>query len=742
MDASPPSRPLSSLSIGSSSSSVSHSPSTSPTPKRRKIDQESLPSVNCPKLLKLLKSGVASTANQNCPELLTLLMSDLAGLTQPRSLVDVSARALAKHFNDNWDLPPIGWLEIAECPVVIHLNSTLFIRFLQLRGGIKTIYNEYSNVNFQRILKKLHESYYELPRLPLRIKSFAACQVNQFSMILFKSRKTEHAMFRLGIGSVTQLENSKVIEEGQIDEENSRIEKKIDFNHRLLAFYRNWANQLGKFKMTMPLVVPIGLLTPFNRYNASQCHLKTWILSKQERFHHADVVQKRPMCNFQLLQDFLYLNPTSMSYEILLAADTAIRKNRHHCAAFLSVFFLENIDGNASQIENIKIYIFAMLAVSLAVFNCRMDAVIEILRRMNRHVIFESDRGLVVLTKMKILQAYGYAFKINTIFEHIQKEKIFVKKSHYYFEALSIWFNALLNRCFNTLLELWLAKKERIQQTGETSQQREQNDKAVNDKAFFRIARSKNVILRLLEVILEDRGFIASEISSTDLIPEMLLRRSLASGLIHCLIENQQSTALRMWRKTIVDVPLSLVSSPYTELLRAFCYKSLRGIAMKNFSKECASYSRRLELKSDWSNNPEVANANFEMFTYLCISGLQNSAPETTLEVFQETLKCYQKISNYHQPHPRLVLLERINNLFQKKTLKSPASEAIGICGQQLRKNTIDRDWDTFKSSSQRACQHLNDLDALKWFILRDADAHIKAVITFGYNSVVNRGGT
>ena len=723
MDTPPPSRPLSSLSMESSASSVSRSPSASPTPKRRKIDQE-------------------LDSNVNCPELLTLLMSDLAGLTQPRSLLDASARALAKYFNDNWELPPLGWLEIAECPVIIHLNATLFIRFLRLRGGIKAIYNEYSNVNFQRILKRLHETYYELPRLPLRIKPFAACQVNHFSMILFKSRKTEHAMFRLGIGSTTQLENSQAIEENQIDKENSRIEKKIDFNHRLLLFYRNWATQLGRTKMTMPIVMPIGLLTPFDRYNASRCHLKTWILSKQDRFQHADIAQKRPMCNFQLLQDFLYLNPTSMSYEILLAADTASRKNRHHCAAFLSVFFLENIDGNTGQIENIKIYIFAMLAVSLAVFNCRMDAAIEIFRRMNKHVIFESDRGLVILTKMKILQAYGYAFKINTIFEHMLKEKIFVKKSHYYFEALNIWFNSLLNRCFNSILELWLAKKERSQQKGETSQEKKQNDEAVNDKVFFRIARSKNILLRLLEVLNEDQEFIAPEIASTNLIPDMLLRRSLASGLIRCLLEKHQTTALRMWRKTIVNVPLSLVTSPYTELLRAYCYKSLRGVAMKNFSNQRKTHIRRLELKSDWSYNPEVANANFEMFTYLCVSGLQISYPETTLEVFQETLKCYQKISNYHQPHPRLILLERINNLFQKMPIKSPASEAIGMCGHQLRKNTIDRDWETFKSSSQLACQELNDLEALKWFILRDADAHIKTILTFGYHSVVNRGGT
>ena len=733
------------------SKSSQSSPSTSPSSSSfdDTSSEASLPTL---KRRKRMSSGPErkkeqackdSLSRQNCPNVIEFLMSDL---TQPSSLMDISARSLAQYYNNVWELPPLGWVEIVECLVLIHLTSVLFIKFLRFRGGVKQLYEDYSSVNFQRILKKIFHIYYDLPRMPLRIKSFVTHEMNQFSMIMLQSEKTEHALHRLGLGYITQLDKAEKMEDGRIDEENARIKLDIDFNHRLLRFYRNWQRQIRQIKTSMPLSLPISpRFTSFIGWHSPFCELSIWIERKQETFRHANTLPSMPMRNFDVLQNFLILNPTSKCYELLLAVDTAVQKKRHHCAAFLSVYLLETSMGVMRQIKNIKIYVLATLAVSLAVFNCRMDVAIEMIRRMNHHIIYDSDKGLVLLTKMKVLQTYGYAFKVNSIFEYIQNKQIFHKRSHYYFEAVVVWSNALLDRCFNLVLELWLAKKERNRHTenGETSKQKLDNNNKVNNAAEFRLSRCKNALSRLLESLKEEPNHFSPETTSSNAIPELLLRRSMVMGLIECLMECQRPSTLRMWSRAIADTPFGLTSSPYTELLRAYCNRAHRPATIKDFRNERSAMIRCFEIKSDWSQNPQVACANFEMLTFLCVSDLQEtSAPSLTQDIFEETLSCYQHLSHPSYPLPRLVLLQRMKQFFNKVQLKAPAHETIGMCDRQLKQNVFDQNCIALQSSSQRACRDLNDLEALKWYILREENSRIKTILTFGFNSVTFQNGT
>ena len=688
-------------------------------------------------------SSLPPSSLSNKPDMIQFLMGDL---TQPSPLLDISARSLAQYYNNLWQLPPLGWLEIVECLILVHLHPVLFLRYLRLRGGIKQLYQDYSNVNFQYIVKKLFHIFYDLPRMPLRFRSYVVREINQWSTIVLQSEKTEHALFRLGLGHCTQLEKAEKLETGRIDEENGRMKQGIDFNHRLLRFYRNWQRQMRNTKTSMQLSLPIsprvissiGWHSPF-------CQLQNWIERHQKTFKHANPLPALPMRNFDVLQDFLILNPTSKCYELLLAADTAARKQRHHCAAFLSVYLLDTTPPLMRSLQNIKIYILAMLAVSLAAFNCRMDSAVEMIRRMNQHIIFPSDKALVLLTKMKVLRAHGYAFKVNTIFEHIQNDQIFHKRSHYYFEALVIWSNALLDRSFNIICELWLAKMERQSQakTGETSWEQSKNDEAVIIAGKKRVARCRNALVRLCENLQDESSHCSPETKASNVIPELEIRQSAAMGLMNCILERPHSVTIHLWKRTLLKTPNALKTSPLTELMRAFCNHSSRSASISDFKNERSAYIRHLELKSDWSQNPQVACANFEMLTFLCVSDLmEKSAPKITQDILQETLSCYENLSNRSSnPLPRLVLLKRLQLWFNKMPSNAPAREVIGICGRQMKQNVSEQDWIAFHSSSQRACQDLTDLEALKWFMLREENSRIKALLTFGFQSVMFQNG-
>ena len=682
------------------------------------------------------------------PDLALSLLEDVEGMTAPRSLAELSSASLgegynrrespqavllAKRCNDDNDLPPLCYHEFLESAVMAELKPRLFLRFLHLRGGLVKLRTEYSVESFERILKKTYLTYADSRNLPLKLRLRAVSQIHDYYKDTSVAKPADQAFYRLGLKDKEdqQLLDAVAAEEGSTEAENRRMEIGPELNHRLLKFYKLLGTESLPSDAVLPLVLPLGLI--------EARRVKDWISPSQDSFVPYDSDKLRPpKCDFERLEEFLGLNPTSRCLQILLGAQTASAKGRHHCATLLAVYLLNDRHfQNSPRLRNHKIYAYGMLARSLAVFNVRLDLVVEVLRRMRRCVRYDSDRGLVLLAKLQVLSLYGFSAKSARLYEHLTRESAFLRQSRFTASAIYAHINGQLRRCCNAVLEIWIAKRERWMTVDATQTVRDREDKKLTDAAWRLMLKVKNILGRVREILSEHSDGPSLDAFASELSSRLSFRRKVVLGMINAVCDRTHLT-LACYKRMLSCVPVGAQGSPLEDLAKAYVWPSLRPASIKNYQTLHDRFVEEQEKRTDWTRDIDVADNCFEELTFILSTGLHTSCPRASMNLYYETLGCYQTLSN-QQPHPRAVLLQRMNKVLNNKDIGN-GEGAIGLCGRQVRLNLQACNKIAADTSSLETCKHLDDTDAIQFFMTRDGP-YLGDIFTFAHNSILYSGG-
>ena len=354
------------------------------------------------------------------------LLSGIRGVQAPPSLRDQSAESLARYYNSNECLPPLGWFRFIECAVFVRLKPALFLNYLYARGEILKVKLDYSEAEFQLVLKKLYASYGDHVELPLRMRPLAACQIIDYLVHLRGADSIEHAFYSLGLKDKQEVQFRMALQaqQGSLESENACP----DFNHRILRMYTRCPTALTSSRFVLPASKGLLELTSKFEPEGQNLFLRGSLLG--------DVRTRDPRSCLFWLEEFMTMNNFVKFCTVLYAAESARLKHRPHAALYLCLYLLFEFETDPEN-GRYKILIYKILVESLANFNCSYDTVADVLRLMEKSLARESDYCLFVLAKQHFLAVSGFSDRENELFETCLKDKVFLVQSIYMTEFLS-----------------------------------------------------------------------------------------------------------------------------------------------------------------------------------------------------------------------------------------------------------------------------------------------------------------
>lgn len=636
------------------------------------------------------------------------LLSGIRGVQAPPSLRDQSAESLARYYNSNECLPPLGWFSFVECAVFVRLKPALFLNYLYARGEILKVKLDYSEAEFQLVLKKLYASYGDHVELPLRMRPLAACQIIDYLVHLRGADSIEHAFYSLGLKDKQEVQFRMALQaqQGSLESENACP----DFNHRILRMYTRCPTALTSSRFVLPASKGLLELTSKFEPEGQNLFLRGSLLG--------DVRTRDPRSCLFWLEEFMTMNNFVKFCTVLYAAESARLKHRPHAALYLCLYLLFEFETDPEN-GRYKILIYKILVESLANFNCSYDTVTDVLRLMEKSLARESDYCLFVLAKQHFLAVSGFSDRENELFETCLKDKVFLVQSIYMTEFLSRHVKSELRRCENAVLEIWLAKRE---------QKRGELEKEISEL----ISRSKNSLVRLQEILcpLAESG-PALPSATARLATKLLFRRRILLSVL--LSVSGQGYLSRRWLLLAQDqIPPTFKQPVYESLLKAheFYQEPILGWHFSDLEARLESFQKERDTRFDWKHSLRSADFNFEILTFLIGLNLHHNCPVIVRDLYHGAVTTYRNLSVLHK-HPRLAVLEKLCRRVFFPEKKQTVKATLGTFEGQLKRNV-----ENCELLSKLPGEKAGARQILSFHFRRDG-RYLNSVAGFGYQSVV-----
>lgn len=640
--------------------------------------------------------------------LLKSSLSGMRGLSVPLSLREQAAGSLARYYNSEECLPPRGWFNYIECEVLTRLKPHLFIDYLYMRGEILALKKDYSDAEFELVLKKLFASFCDYRELSMPIRSLFIFQINQYMDFLRKSPSIEHSFYLLGLRDKQEAQYRAALQEqdGGVEMENANC----DFNYRLLSIYMTRC----KPNVYLVLAPSKALLDLMKNFEPERQKL----FSRPSSF---DFRADRGQYFLQLFERYSKMNNFVQFCAVLEAVQTARLNVRPHSALYLCLYILFEFEMGPKHSKH-KFFIYRTAVECLATFNCSYDMTLAILELMEKSISRDSDYCQFVLAKQYFLRAVGFTKQENLLFEMCFRQKVFIEQSTHYKDFLENHASCMLLNCENLALEIWLAKRD--VKFGKCKKLK----KKVKEFTFV----VKNILYRLREIFSPLKEMRSP---TSNLAEEILFRREMLTCVILCVNGSNylsHSSAYKCRKQN----PPSVKSKLYDILFDAFGTESAidRDRHLSKLRPEYEIVRGIIERGSDWKNSLDMGELIFEILVFLICTDLHSNCRVLTRELYDEASAIYRNLSSL-QKHPRLALLELLGRrlFFFEATSDGADFQFLNWQGQVIS-NLEVRELACFDKNAT-AC------DIVRFFFRRDGH-YLNNVLGFGYQSVACCGGT
>ena len=568
-----------------------------------------------------------------------------------------------------------------------------------------TLKKNYSDAEFELVLKKLYASLCEYRELSISMCCLFIKQINQYLAFLRKSPSIEHTFYLLGLRDMqeAQYRAAQQQQDGDVETENANC----DFNYRLLSIYLTHRNSNVKL-----VLAPSKALFDL---------MKNFEPERQKLFSRPsslDIRAENGKEFLRLFEQYSGMNNFVKFCAVLEAVQAARLKVRPHSALYLCLYILFEFEMGPKHFKH-KFFIYRTVVECLATFNCSYDMTLAILQLMEKSISRDSDYCQFVLAKQYFLRAAGFGKQETLLFEMCFRQKVFIEQSIYCKDFLENHANSVLLNCENLALEIWLAKRE--VKYGKCKKL----NKDVEDYIFG----VKNLLYRLLEIFTPLKGM---RTPNSNLAEEILFRREMMACVI-LYVNGSNYLSQSSARKCRKQNPAILKRKLYQILIDAFLTNH-RAHYLSKLGAEFVIVRGCLERSSDWKNGLEIGELIFEILVFLVCTDLHSGCPVLIRELYDEACDIYSKLSAL-QKHPRLTLLEQLGRrLFFTEAKSEGEKFKFLTCEGQVISNLEVRDLACFGKDAT-AC------DVVRFFFRRDGH-YLNNVLGFGYQSVACCGGT
>lgn len=572
------------------------------------------------------------------PDLVVQLRSGVDGVSEPASLYRQSAKAAAGAVHIRDTLYPQDILLMLRVVVALFLKPSFLLQFLDEEGGLVELNRKCDPLQFQALL---HKVLIEVGRFDLPVRYFQRLNVHcgNYKNFLGQKRQPEHALYRLGIYTGAQA-----IREANLDP---------PFNSYIYTFYKT----------------AIGHNLPMSDFFLPPLHdqLLRWMSAKQYRFEVSPLRINNPtppaqpevsdIATVSNRSWFEGLSTRDQLLKLCVVANSCKNQTRYH-ACMLLCFQVLLCERWRTELGYYKIFIYKFLALSFSVFHCPLDLAVMAVKKMERSVIYPSDKHLVFLAKQRLSALYGLFDVEDELFERLFLSPCFSPTSRYFRKTLGAHVGALLRECQVTLLEVWCEASHHLL----CSECERVIIRPVLRQARRKLNRLRNMLTHAATLTTVDGEFKKR-------INLWLCLQRIYSGLCQLgdcttrytgkmqIVENTHYLNLLLRNQ---HLNTSLLFKRYT---KAITPKYFEKHYLDDLAKDCI----RQDDKADWHQSLMTGNNLFEQVTVMLTTDLHLDHKPTAIFLVDKTIDVYQKLSRGSLVPTRLPILQRVKLLLNNK---------------------------------------------------------------------------
>lgn len=640
-----------------------------------------------------------------------LFLSGIKGLVSPLSLREQASRSLHRYYNANNCLPPVGWFSDIECDVLVGLKPTLFLDLLHMRGGVLQLKRDYTESQFELVLKKMYALQFDFVVLPLRMRSRLNYVIQKHLEHMRSAHSVEHAFYSLGLCDRQEVQHRDALcqQQGDVERENANP----NYNHRILSMYIRF--NLKNLKLVLPPSKSFLRL------------LKSFEPEQQKLFLRGDTEDARKESSthwLSHLEEYLKMKEPVKFCALLQAIHVARLKKRPHVALYLCLYILFEIKIVPEHCKY-KSLIYRTLVESLSAFNCRYDLGLEILSIMEKSVARESDYLQFILAKQRFFSVNGFNNHENILFERCFREELFLRQSTHFVDFLENHANSILKHCHERLVFVWGITVKVV------SNDKEQERKKITDNLLDELRDNVNRQLEIFSSMAQRHPNLPFPASG--LAKEVIFRARFLKGALH-FIRGQKYLAGVALRKCLKEIPSSLSKKIYQPLLEAFCaFDNIDKINhLLEFRESYVNRRAKVARKLDWQQSLEMADFSYEILAYLLGTNLFKYSKAVVRELHAEALESYSKLS-VSQLHPRVPSLKVLDYFFGlKHPCAMPRPQNVSV------QATLASNLELCELTGVTTTNSI--LDTIRFYFGRDGE-YLNSVASFGYQSVACNAG-
>lgn len=630
------------------------------------------------------------------------MLRNVEGLTQPRSLLNWGGRKLAEWCNSNQVLPVKdlpSQMQAATCP---QLTPRLFVFHLKRYGGLLGLKRRMYLDDFQPVLQRLFDLRSSLHKIPFALHRYIRSECEAYLRRLKRRKRTDHAFNRLNFVDSQQLSRARdAFKNKPVSCENKNARLGIDFSWLCLQLY-HMTNSAHRSPESSQFCGDFNDLV-YEKVQAS------WTNFVQFRFqlNNVSLYDKKGIPKSALA-------PAPYCRQLLVYVAQARQKGKLHVAAYLCARLLADpVFVGHSHLKIFRVYVWCLLAKSLAQLYVPLDAVLAFLDRALSAAAYPTDKLLVYNAKQHALAIYGCHLAERDLFEHVCGEKLVPRNSKLFIALCVKHFASVIRQNEDSLLECYCLKADQSQNA----------NPSVRAALQKKLRQVKNRSVAMVELI-NSSQFLKGKLLNAE--SDFASLEALA-----LLLEGKRDQALRIICRKVLT---SYLGGPTYTLLHVLrCTGAKKQSNFEKYQRELAMDCEFTESDGDWKDHVAVADSCYGKLACLLASGLAEEQPQHALDLVQRTTKIYESVSA-HLTHHRLPVLKMVRAVLLKERLPCLTPVFPGPCGKQKKAN-LKVCLELCQRAPAEFLNSLNDPALLDYYVFRDAD-YLKTILTFGKMSL------